>query len=187
MIKQSLPCEWTREWNPRPLSQAEAPLDVWAILRNEVVYHLPLPPPSSSSDTSGPVTSSSSPSALYIDPTARIPQFKGIDVTVVKAMPLVVVAGLGGGDSQDDGGDERDGPDRSEKQGGGGDGRGGGGGGTEGNGGGVGGGGGGGNEIIADYKVKQWPRHLTRGETCVEVRLTFTRTKMHVEHVVAAE
>ena len=41
---------------------------------------------------------------LYIDPSARIPQFSGFDRTVLAAIPVVVVAGLVGGDEDDDGG-----------------------------------------------------------------------------------
>jgi hypothetical protein len=74
--------------------EVEAPLDVWAVLRNETVYHLPLPPPRSEQ---GPGRE------LYIDPSARMPQFHGVDVAVLKAMPLVVVAGLEVGRDQADG------------------------------------------------------------------------------------
>jgi|AntAceMinimDraft_1070359.scaffolds.fasta_scaffold52110_1 hypothetical protein len=42
------------------------------------------------------------------------------------------------------------------------------------------------NDVVADYRVKQWPERLMRGATCVEVRLTFTRAKTHVEHKHAA-
>lgn len=112
------------------LLETEAPLDVWAVLRNETMYHLPCPRSSS---------------GLYIDPTARLPSFKGVDVSVVKAMPLVVVAGLGNGDS----GEEKLGDI---------------------------------DDVITDYRVKNWPAHLAREETCVRVTLKFTRVKMHVEH-----
>ena len=36
--------------------------------------------------------------ALYIDPEARVPPFRGVEYVVRSAMPLVVVRGLGEGD-----------------------------------------------------------------------------------------
>ena len=90
---------------------------------------------------------------LYLDPRARIPAFKGVDAAVVKAMPVVVPAGLGDDDDDDGGG----------------------------------GGGGGGGGIVAEYKAKTWPTSLSRAETCVEVRLTFTRTRSHADHLATEE
>jgi hypothetical protein len=98
----------------------------------EVTYHLPF--------TGGD-------GGLYLDPRARIPAFKGVDAAVVKAMPVVVPAGLGG----DDGGDD------------------------------------GGGGVVAAYKAKTWPTSFSRAETCVEVRLTFTRTRSHADHLATEE
>ena len=51
---------------------------------NEATYHVPAP--------EGART------ALYIDPEARVPPFRGVEYVVRSAMPLVVVRGLGEGD-----------------------------------------------------------------------------------------
>ena len=61
-----------------------APLDVWAILRNEITYTLPLIETHADTD------------AYYVDPKARIPAMRGVDAQVARALPLVVPAGLGG-------------------------------------------------------------------------------------------
>jgi hypothetical protein len=39
--------------------------------------------------------------------------------------------------------------------------------------------------VVADYRVKRWPERAAAAPTCVEVRLIFTRTKTHVQHVAA--
>ena len=61
-----------------------APLDVWAILRNEITYTLPL------------IETHADTGAYYVDPKARIPAMRGVDAQVARALPLVVPAGLGG-------------------------------------------------------------------------------------------
>ena len=66
------------------LLESAAPLDVWAILRNEITYLLPL------TDTHA------APGAYYVDTKARIPPLRGVDAQVARALPLVVPAGLGG-------------------------------------------------------------------------------------------
>lgn len=63
------------------------PLDAWAILRNETTYHVPAA------------------GELRVDPDAKVPAFRGVDPVITRAMPVVTVAGLGGGDDGDDGND----------------------------------------------------------------------------------
>ena len=95
--------QWARR---RRLLEVEQPLDVWAVLRNEVVYHLPMPAgtsdvkgtassssaaaaaaPAGTSDVNGISSSSTAATAaaaaaavvgLYVDPTARMPQLRGM-------------------------------------------------------------------------------------------------------------
>ena len=90
--------EGVREGDAAALLESAEPLDVWAILRNEITYLLPL------------TESHAAPGAYYVDTKARIPPLRGVDAQVARALPLVVPAGLGGGSGGDgDGGGGIDG------------------------------------------------------------------------------